>query len=111
MKANASTQSARESRGGRRAVFILAMPLHKFSVFLHVHLHIPKGVTKYGSAASLTLFGGYLASNPVHFLPHFVWDTIAYGLHGIALAPIAECVCHGMARFSALVEDIETLSR
>lgn len=38
----------------------------------------------------IAFFGGWLASKHPEFVPDFIWDTIAYAIHGIGLAPLAE---------------------
>lgn len=38
----------------------------------------------------IAFFGGWLASKHPEFVPDFIWDTVAYAIHGIGLAPLAE---------------------
>ena len=30
----------------------------------------------------------YMAANPIHAIPHFIWDGVAYSIHGYGSLPI-----------------------
>jgi len=40
--------------------------------------------------ALVLLFGAWLAQHEVSWVPHFVWEGIAYAIHGLGVTPIAE---------------------
>lgn len=37
--------------------------------------------------------GAAMAVNPVSFVPHFIWEAVAYGLHGYGALPIIKILC------------------
>lgn len=54
-------------------------------------------VKRYTVAATVVLTGSFMATHPLHFLPHFLWDGLAYTIHGLGAAPIAEGVLRRLA--------------
>lgn len=57
---------------------------------LHLCLRVPPPVGKYGVATIVIFTGAYMACNPIHAVPHFVWDGVAYTIHGFGAAPFIE---------------------
>lgn len=40
----------------------------------------------------VVMCGGYLATLSPSFIPHAIWDSAAYAIHGLGLAPIVKHV-------------------
>jgi hypothetical protein len=59
--------------------------------------HIPcprrKRHVKILIGVGIMLVGSTMATNPVTFIPHVVWDAMAYGLHGYGALPIIKILC------------------
>lgn len=73
------------------ALYHLALlPLHWAGRKVQPHR---KRVVKLGLGASIGLFGAFMATNPWHVVPHFLWDGIAYGLHGYGALPFIKLGC------------------
>ncbi len=70
----------------------LSRPVVIASVFLHRRLSVHPVVSKYTVVLSAMFGGAYMACNPLHGIPHFIWDGIAYSIHGIGIAPLAEAI-------------------
>jgi len=78
----------------RKALHIAVLPvswvvdkLHpkKFHPKKKKHAHVAVG-------SVLIITGSFMATHPVTWLPHFVWDALAYGIHGYGLLPILKVV-------------------
>lgn len=48
---------------------------------------------KVGVGVVLMLSGSALATHPVTFLPHFIWDALCYLLHGYGSLPVVRILC------------------
>lgn len=70
--------------------FLLSRPILVVSAALHRHIGLHPVISKYSIAWSVVFAGAYMATNPYHSIPHFLWDGIAYTIHGFGAAPIAE---------------------
>lgn len=68
----------------------ITRPFARFGVFAHQHLKAHPAVGKYGLATAVLFSGAAMATNPVHFVPHFLWDGISYTIHGFGAAPFVE---------------------
>ncbi len=60
----------------------LTTPFQFIGWHLHRHYKLHPVIGKYGSATLIGLGGAWMATNPSHHVPHFVWDFVAYGIHG-----------------------------
>lgn len=76
----------------------LSSPVIFVAVAVHRKLGVHPVVSKYTVALSCVFGGAYLASNPIHAIPHFVSDAVCYSIHGIGLTPIAEAVIRRLAQ-------------
>lgn len=89
-----------------RAVHIAHYPIHIVVETLHVEevavLIKKKKSAKVAVGVVLMLTGSMMATHPVVWLPHFIWDTFAYGLHGYGALPIIKIACKHLN-----LEDIE----
>jgi hypothetical protein len=72
--------------------FAVSRPVVKVAHFVHRRLGVNPVVSKYGFSFAVLFSGAYLALNPIHYVPAFVWDGIAYTIHGLGAAPIAEAI-------------------
>lgn len=81
-----------------QGVFVLSVPIVLFSSFVHRNFGFHPVMTKYSVAWSVVFAGAYLATNPVHWVPHFIWDGIAYTIHGFGAAPIAEAMIRRISK-------------
>jgi hypothetical protein len=83
----------------RVVVHVASVPAHR--AYDYVHNHIPQSVKErwtvhHGRAACgsvMMLVGSIMATNTPAWLPHFLWDAVAYGLHGFGSAPVFKLVC------------------
>lgn len=65
---------------------------HKGAVHTSELAHSKK-VHKVVIGVVIMLVGSTMATTPVAFIPHVVWDAIAYGLHGYGALPIIKILC------------------
>lgn len=72
--------------------FILSRPIVIVSKVVYKHLGIHPVAGKFGLACITVFSGAFMAVNPIHSIPHFIWDGIAYTIHGLGAAPIAESI-------------------
>lgn len=68
---------------------ILVLPLVVVSRVVHnacpsVHPH----TVKITMGIFIAFSGAYMATNPVAVVPHFIWDGVAYSLHGYGILPL-----------------------
>lgn len=40
------------------------------------------------TGAGLCALGSFMATNPVAFVPHVIWDAVSYSIHGAGLMPL-----------------------
>jgi hypothetical protein len=52
-----------------------------------------KRFTKCSLGAVIGLAGAFMATHPVEYVPHFLWDGLAYGLHGYGALPFIKLGC------------------
>jgi len=82
----------------------------------------PKQKTvKVAAGVTIMLTGAAMATHPVTFLPHFLWDALAYGLHGYGALPVLKILCshfdlehiesRGVADIDAEIEKLEKLKQ
>jgi hypothetical protein len=73
-------------------VHVLVLPVvlvtNRFSA-----LRRNKKATKMSIGTIIMLTGTTMATHPVGWMPHFLWDAIAYSLHGYGLIPFLKVVC------------------
>ncbi len=73
-----------------KALHIAAMPAHAladlFHRFRHTHTHV--GKIRVATGTGLILLGGFMAHHPWSAIPLFLWDSLAYFIHGCGAAPI-----------------------
>lgn len=76
--------------------------VHKFSnvaiypirlVVRHIPCPRKKKTVKIVSGVVIMLSGAAMATHPLAIVPHFLWDAIAYGLHGYGALPILKILC------------------
>lgn len=72
--------------------FYLSLPVLRVALHIHRISGVHPAVGKYGIAFVVVFSGAWMAVNPVHGIPHFLWDGIAYTIHGMGAAPIVESV-------------------
>lgn len=72
--------------------FVFSVPVLKLALHFHRKVGVSPVVGKYTIAFTVVFTGAYMAVNPVHGVPHFVWDGIAYTIHGMGAAPIVESI-------------------
>lgn len=70
----------------RRIIDFWHVPTRLMMGCLPCHNHRKKIQTCIG--LSLVLFGSFLTSIPMEVLPHYLWDGLAYSVHGFGLAPL-----------------------
>lgn len=88
-----------------KTIFILTYPIHLITEVIHgkrfQHLIHSKRVVKLTIGGFIMLTGSTMATHPVEFIPHIVWDALAYGLHGYGALPMIKIFCTRL--------DLETL--
>ena len=72
--------------------FAFARPVLGAALVLHRTCGIHPVASKYTIAFTLIFSGAYAACNPMHGVPHFIWDALSYTVHGIGAAPVAEAI-------------------
>lgn len=40
----------------------------------------------------LMIGGAVMATNPIGMVPHFIWDAVAYGIHGYGALPVLKFI-------------------
>lgn len=78
--------------------FSLSRPILGLALVLHRRCGVHPIASKYTIAFTLVFSGAYAACNPMHGIPHFIWDALAYTVHGIGAAPIAEAIIKRASR-------------
>jgi hypothetical protein len=81
----------------KRTLHIIVFPVH----IVVERFHCPqaavflksKKTAKVAVGVCIMLVGSTMAANPVAFLPHAVWDALAYGLHGYGALPVIKILC------------------
>jgi hypothetical protein len=72
-----------------KAYNIIAWPLIKVAKV--VHLKFPKvhpHTTKMTLGVIILMTGSYMSYHPLLIIPHFMWDGIAWAVHGYGALPI-----------------------
>ena len=81
-----------------KGVTVLVWPVQYVVDTLHrgkvVNSLRSKKVAKVSIGIVIMLTGSTMAVYPVAFIPHIVWDAIAYGLHGYGALPLIKIACH-----------------
>ncbi len=70
----------------------ISNPVLQIGIVLHEKFGVHPLIGKYGSAFTVLFAGAFMATNPVHEIPRFIWDGLAYTIHGLGAAPIAEAI-------------------
>lgn len=73
------------------------MPIHALVERLHrtrlVRIVRSKRASKVCIGVCITLVGSTMATHPIAMIPHFIWDAIAYTLHGYGAIPVIKIFC------------------
>jgi len=73
---------------------VAALPVNLLLRGIHrinpIHCHRKKLYIRYGFCTMIVFTGAGMATYEQHYIAHFLWDGIAYSIHGIGLAPICE---------------------
>ena len=72
--------------------YLASRPVVWVACIVHKKIGVHPVAGKYGTAFAVLFTGAYLATNPIHGVPAFIWDGLAYTIHGLGVAPIAEAV-------------------
>lgn len=67
------------------------------------HAHCAVGIV-------LMLSGSALATHPVTFVPHFLWDAVCYLLHGYGSLPVVRVLC-GKFNLETIVDEEAEIKR
>jgi hypothetical protein len=77
-----------------QVVHIICWPVTYLVEKLHVKKVVKsKRATKIIIGIGITLTGSTMASHPVMWVPHFLWDAFAYTLHGYGALPMIKLAC------------------
>jgi hypothetical protein len=80
-----------------KTVAVLAYPVTAVVEAVHgdklKHAVKSKRTTKVFIGVGITLVGSTMATNPVSFVPHVIWDALAYTLHGYGALPVIKILC------------------
>jgi hypothetical protein len=74
-----------------RVAHIATIPLHL--AVKHIPHPRKKKTVKVCVGVVIMLVGSTMAKYPIIFIPHILWDAIAYGLHGYGALPIIKILC------------------
>lgn len=89
-----------------RVVNILVQPVQRAVDTFHCEkvavLFKSKKTAKVSVGVVIMLVGSTMATHPVSFIPHILWDALAYGLHGYGALPVIKIACHHLN-----LEDLE----
>lgn len=73
-----------------RPITIVVDRFHNAHIGKIVH---SKKASKVTIGIVIMLVGSGMAAHQVAFIPHVIWDAIAYGLHGYGALPIVKIGC------------------
>lgn len=79
--------------------FVTAKPIMWAVRKLVPHTTIHPATVKYSVSFTVVFAGAFMATHPWHAVPHFLWDGIAYTIHGFGAAPIGEDVVRYVRAF------------
>ena len=85
-------KSIKKKRYGSAVVHLLSLPVEKVVEKVKVVKENHKNGFAIVLGTIVLLTGAFLASVHQDWVPHFVWDAGAYGIHGLGIAPIAKVV-------------------
>lgn len=71
---------------------VISVPVVKIANVMYRRVGIHPVVSKYGAAMGVLFTGAYMAVNPIEAIPKFIWDGVAYTIHGLGVAPIIEAI-------------------
>jgi len=77
----------------RRAAAVYHIILYPLHWSARKVKHHRKRVVKLGLGSVIALSGAFMAAHPWGAVPHFVWDGLAYGLHGYGALPFVKLGC------------------
>lgn len=72
------------------AYHLALLPLHWAARTVHPHR---RRFAKLFMGAAIGLSGAFMAAHPLEMIPHFVWDGVAYTLHGYGVLPFVKLGC------------------
>jgi len=83
---------------------IIAKAIHQANYPIHIlverfHVEEVAVIIKSKKTAKITvgivlmLVGSTMATHPVVFIPHVIWDAMSYGLHGYGALPLIKVAC------------------
>lgn len=80
-----------------RVINLVAHPLHTLADFFVRHRKGTKAdyrrhAARISVGTFFALFGAFLATHPAEWMPHFLWDAVAYGIHAVGMAPVLSYV-------------------
>ncbi len=71
-------------------IHLLAIPIEYPIDVLKIIKQKHKKAFHIAVSSIVVISGGYLATLNPSFIPHVIWDSAAYAIHGLGLAPIAK---------------------
>lgn len=85
-------------RFARKALHVATFPIHAAVERFH-HPHVAKvfkskKAAKVSVGVTIMLVGSTMATHPVAWMPHVLWDALAYGLHGYGALPVIKILTH-----------------
>jgi hypothetical protein len=97
-----------------RVVHLAHYPIHIAVEKLHVEevavIIKSKKTAKITVGVVIMLVGSTMATHPVVFIPHVIWDALAYGLHGYGALPLIKIACKHL-NLEEIEEKIEKAER
>lgn len=97
-----------------RALHVAHYPIHIAVEKLHVEevavIIKSKKTAKVSVGVVIMLIGSTMATHPVVFIPHVIWDAMAYGLHGYGALPLIKIACKHL-NLEEIEEKIEKVER